>query len=54
MEVRFELFANTGPVGKDLVLQWHRRAKAAATGPHFDCFDAFTRLWLGFNNWRCE
>jgi hypothetical protein len=49
--VQFELFANATPNGTELVHQWHQRAKLAAEEHPYDAFDAFTRLWFGFNNW---
>jgi hypothetical protein len=50
-EVQFELFANSSPMGKDLVSLWHQRARSAGSATHPDSFDALTRLWTGFNNW---
>ncbi|KJC62056.1 hypothetical protein UP10_01315 [Bradyrhizobium sp. LTSPM299] len=50
-EIQFELFANGSPIGKDLVRHWHRRAKSAGERQDYDSFDAFTRLWTGFNQW---
>jgi len=50
-EIEFALFANGSPIGKDLVRLWHQRAKYAAEEQHYDTFDAFTRLWTGFNQW---
>jgi hypothetical protein len=49
--VQFDLFANGSPLGRDLVLHWHRRAKVAGDQEYPDSFDAFTRLWTAFNNW---
>jgi hypothetical protein len=49
--VNFELFEMANPQGQQLVLRWHERAKDAGNGQYHDSFDAFTRLWFGFNNW---
>lgn len=50
-EIQFELFDYLLPAGRDLVFGWHQKAHMAADGPHHDSFDAFMRLWIGFNNW---
>lgn len=50
-EIQFDLFANGSPIGKDLVHLWHHRAKSASERQDYDSFDAFTRLWTGFNQW---
>jgi hypothetical protein len=50
-EIEFDLFANGSPIGKDLVSLWHQRARSAGDEQHHDSFDAFTRLWTGFNQW---
>jgi len=50
-EIQFDLFASVSPIGKDLVSLWHQRARSAGSARHPDSFDAFTRLWTGFNNW---
>jgi hypothetical protein len=49
--VSFELFERTNPQGRDLVLHWHQRARKAGKDQYHDPFDAFMRLWSGFNNW---
>jgi hypothetical protein len=50
-EIQFSLFADGSPIGKELVRLWHQRAKYVAEERHYDTFDAFTRLWTGFNQW---
>jgi hypothetical protein len=50
-EIQFDLFANQVPAGRDLVFAWHQKARSAAKRQHHDSFDAFMRLWIGFNQW---
>ena len=50
-EIQFDLFASGSPIGRDLVRHWHHRAKSAGERQDYDSFDAFTRLWTGFNQW---
>jgi hypothetical protein len=49
-DIQFSLFAGS-PIGETLVTLWHQRAKYADGDERYDSFDAFTRLWIGFNQW---
>jgi hypothetical protein len=49
-DIQFGLF-QASPAGKNLVTIWHGRAQYTDDDSHYDSFDAFTRLWTGFNQW---
>jgi hypothetical protein len=50
-EIQFSLFESGSPIGKGLVSLWYQRAKSAGEEQPYDSFDAFMRLWTGFNQW---